>query len=65
MPKVPSPCTGVCKIDDATGWCLGCARTLAEITDWPRLPAAGKRAVLGKLPARLAQAGKSRQPASR
>ena len=30
----PSPCVSVCTIDDATGWCLGCARTLDEIRDW-------------------------------
>jgi len=64
MPTAPSPCTGVCRIDQATGWCKGCARTLAEIADWPRLPAAGRRAVLAKLPGRLAQTGKSRQPAA-
>jgi len=32
--SVPSPCVGVCHIDDATGLCDGCQRTLAEITDW-------------------------------
>lgn len=65
MTDVPSPCTGICRIDDASGWCRGCARTLAEIADWARLPVKGKRAVLAKLPARLAQADKSRQPAPR
>ena len=30
----PSPCVSVCTIDDQTGFCLGCARTLDEIRDW-------------------------------
>lgn len=34
---VPSPCIGVCRIDEATGWCAGCLRTLEEITDWGTL----------------------------
>lgn len=31
---VPSPCVGVCRIDEATGWCAGCWRTLDEIAAW-------------------------------
>ena len=30
----PSPCISVCQIDDATGLCLGCRRTIDEIRDW-------------------------------
>jgi predicted Fe-S protein YdhL (DUF1289 family) len=30
----PSPCISVCQIDPATGWCLGCKRTIDEIRDW-------------------------------
>ncbi|MDE1917920.1 MAG: DUF1289 domain-containing protein [Sphingomonadales bacterium] len=51
---VPSPCTGICQIAPQTGLCRGCARTLDEIIAWPRLDAAGKRAILAKLPARTA-----------
>ena len=66
MSAALSPCTGVCRIDGASGWCNGCARTMAEIADWPRLAESGKRAVLAQLPARrLVQAEKSRQPAPR
>ena len=45
----PSPCTGVCRIDAATGWCKGCARTLREIADWPMLSAPEKRDLLARL----------------
>ena len=30
----PSPCISVCQIDEATGWCLGCRRSIDEILDW-------------------------------
>lgn len=31
---VPSPCINVCKMDEASGLCLGCFRTLGEIAGW-------------------------------
>ncbi len=31
---VASPCTGVCRMDAATGWCVGCRRTIDEIVAW-------------------------------
>ncbi|MFZ9405942.1 MAG: DUF1289 domain-containing protein [Burkholderiaceae bacterium] len=31
---LPSPCLSICRIDEATGWCEGCARTLDEIACW-------------------------------
>ena len=48
----PSPCNSICKIDPASGRCLGCKRTLEEIADWPMLRAAQKRAVLERLEGR-------------
>ena len=49
---VPSPCTQVCAIDPATGWCSGCLRSLDEIAAWGGLDDAGKRAICQQLPAR-------------
>jgi len=46
MREPPSPCTGICRIEPATGWCLGCRRTLNEIADWAMLSARGKAAIL-------------------
>ena len=51
---VASPCINVCKMSAATGWCEGCRRTLEEIACWSIYSAAEKRAVLARLPARLA-----------
>lgn len=42
---VPSPCVSVCRIDDHSGLCQGCYRTLNEIIDWSRLDEVGKRGV--------------------
>jgi predicted Fe-S protein YdhL (DUF1289 family) len=42
----------VCTIDDDTGWCRGCARSLSEIAAWASLPDDTKRAVWAQLPQR-------------
>lgn len=31
---VPSPCISVCLMDEKSGWCRGCLRTLGEIAGW-------------------------------
>ena len=46
---IPSPCISVCQIDNATGECLGCRRTIEEIRDWIIMTAAEKTAVLDKI----------------
>ena len=55
--EVRSPCTSVCTIDDATGLCVGCYRSLDEIAGWIGLSADQKRAVIAKLPSRRALHG--------
>ena len=30
MPKATTPCTGVCRIDQSSGLCIGCRRTAAS-----------------------------------
>lgn len=52
---VPSPCQNICVMDESSGWCLGCARTLDEIALWSVLDDDDKRAVWALLPARQAQ----------
>lgn len=54
---VASPCTGVCKLDEATGWCLGCARTGDEIAEWRTHEDAWRAAVWQALPARFRTLG--------
>ncbi len=45
LQSVPSPCINVCRMDDATGLCTGCHRTLDEIAGWSTLDDDGKRAI--------------------
>lgn len=52
---VPSPCINVCRMNEATGWCEGCYRTLDEIAFWSVLDDSDKLAVCALLPARRAQ----------
>ena len=51
---VASPCTSVCRMDDAIGICVGCARTLDEIASWSVLDDDARRAIVAALPARKA-----------
>jgi uncharacterized protein len=57
MHHPPSPCVSVCRLDRATGWCLGCRRTLEEIADWPILSSSEKHAVIARMEQRPAAAG--------
>ena len=45
MSGVTSPCVSICTMDEATGWCQGCLRTLDEIALWSVLDDDDKRAV--------------------
>ena len=47
--SVPSPCISVCRIEDATGLCLGCRRTIDEIRDWIILTPEEKQTVLARI----------------
>jgi len=46
MEEPLSPCNKICRIDEATGWCKGCARTLEEIVSWPTAGAEERRVIL-------------------
>jgi len=55
--EVASPCISVCVMDAASGFCIGCWRTLDEIAAWSVLDADAKRAVLAAICERRARAG--------
>ncbi|MDH5539357.1 MAG: DUF1289 domain-containing protein [Rhizobacter sp.] len=52
--SVPSPCINVCRMDERTGWCEGCQRTLTEIAAWSTLDDGARREVWKLLPQRRA-----------
>ena len=49
-----SPCVKVCVVNPETGLCLGCRRSIDEISRWPRMTAEERRTVLASLSAREA-----------
>ena len=52
-----SPCVGLCRLDETTGFCLGCARTGEEIAGWRRESDVWRGQVWETLPARFAALG--------
>lgn len=64
MEDVSSPCLRVCRIDETTGRCVGCARTLAEIAAWSNLSNAEKSHITADLPRRLEFARRIIRPAN-
>lgn len=51
MVDIPSPCIGICRVED--GICVGCGRTVSEITDWLALSPYQQAAVVSQARSRL------------
>lgn len=47
-----SPCISVCLLDEQSGLCRGCKRTLDEIAAWVTLSEAERSRIMKELPAR-------------
>lgn len=43
--SVASPCINVCRMNERSGWCEGCWRTIDEIALWSQLDDETKREV--------------------
>jgi uncharacterized protein len=48
---VASPCVDICRLD-AQGLCIGCRRTIGEISEWSRATEARRREIVSRLAAR-------------
>ncbi len=46
MAAVASPCINVCQMNETTQLCLGCYRTVEEITRWWEMEVEEQRALL-------------------
>lgn len=44
--EVESPCISVCTMDESTGFCQGCYRTMEEIEKWWDLDNKQKQAII-------------------
>ena len=47
-----SPCVKICVVNPESGLCVGCRRSIDEISRWARMSADDRRAVLLALPDR-------------
>jgi predicted Fe-S protein YdhL (DUF1289 family) len=54
-PRVASPCIKVCVLD-ARNICVGCGRTIDEITQWSRMTEEQRRQVVDQASQRRSQA---------
>jgi uncharacterized protein len=54
---VASPCINICRMDEESGLCVGCLRTLAEIAGWSRADDDVRRAILAAIEQRRAEHG--------
>lgn len=50
--EVDSPCVKLCTVHPTERLCIGCLRTVEEITAWSRMDAATRRTIIAELPAR-------------
>jgi len=60
--NMASPCVGICTMDDASGYCMGCARTGQEIADWRDADASVHEAVWREVPLRRKAMGLTTLP---
>jgi predicted Fe-S protein YdhL (DUF1289 family) len=58
-----SPCISVCVMSPETGLCLGCGRTMQEISDWAALTPEEQAAIMVTLVRRMTDAGMKVPPA--
>jgi uncharacterized protein len=53
--SLETPCINICMLDEQTGLCLGCGRSLREIGGWARMSDAERRAIMAELRGRKAR----------
>ena len=59
---IESPCIRVCQMDPLHGLCLGCARTLDEISRWARMTNVERARIMRELPGRKLNVAKISVP---
>jgi hypothetical protein len=47
-----TPCVNICLLNEETGHCVGCGRTIEEIARWSAMSNAERRSIMAALPAR-------------
>jgi hypothetical protein len=59
--EVDSPCVKLCVIHPEARLCMGCFRSIEEITAWQRMTPEARRAVMAELPSRAPQVAARRR----
>lgn len=57
--RIASPCISVCVMDEQSGLCAGCYRTLGEIAGWIDFSPARRRAIIEELSSRQIKHGEA------
>ncbi|AWB48239.1 DUF1289 domain-containing protein [Gemmobacter aquarius] len=58
--EVQSPCVKLCTIHPAERICVGCLRSIDEISAWSRMTATERTAIMAELPSRAPRLAKRR-----
>ena len=58
--EIQSPCVKLCVIHPEERLCVGCLRSIEEITTWSRLSADARAEIMAELPARAPRLQKRR-----
>lgn len=58
--EVESPCIKLCTVHPTERICVGCLRTIDEISAWSRLTTDERRSIMAELPARAPRLAKRR-----
>jgi hypothetical protein len=53
MAAIETPCEKICIVDQPSGLCRGCGRSLAEIERWTAYSAAERARIMAELPRRI------------
>lgn len=58
--EIQSPCVKLCVVHPEERICIGCHRSIAEISGWSRMTAEERAAVMAELPSRAPRLAKRR-----
>jgi len=58
--EIESPCVKLCVVHPEARLCIGCLRSIDEITMWSRMPPETRRTIMAELPARAPLIAKRR-----
>lgn len=58
--EIESPCVKLCTVHPTEGLCVGCLRSIDEITAWSKMTPETRREIMAELPSRAGRLTKRR-----